>query len=170
MSITAYTEIANIRIQQARLKEAARALQNAISYNQKAKIKTDMAGVHLDLALALKSMGQAAKAKPHFQIAAEALKTSLTKDPESHGTLTKLGVALAELGRLAEATAHLQKAVNINPSDFQSQLTLARTLVAQKRYEEAITVLNHAITTAPDRHALTELQTYLHLVKSKAKL
>ncbi len=169
MSITAYAEIANIRIQQGRLEEAAMAFQNAISYNQNAQIKTNMADVHLVLALTLKSMGQAAKAKPHFQIAAEALKTSLTQDPRSHETLTKLGVALAELGQLAEATDHLQKAVNINPSDFQCQLTLARTLVAQKRYEEAITVLDHAITAATGRHALNELQTYLQLVKSKAK-
>jgi tetratricopeptide (TPR) repeat protein len=164
MSITAYTEIANIRIQQGRLEEAARAFQNAISYNQKARTKTNMADVHLDLALTLKSMGQVVKAKPHFQTAAEALKARLTEDPRSHETLTKLGVALAELGRPAEAIDYLRKAVNINPSDFQSQLTLARILVAQKRYDEAITVLNHAITAAPGQ---PELQTYLQFVKSK---
>ncbi len=103
MSITAYTEIANIRIQQGRLQEAAKAFQNAISYNQKARTKTNMADVHLDLALTLKSMGQDAKAKTHFEAAVEALRTKLTRDPESKETLIKLRVALTELGRSAES-------------------------------------------------------------------
>lgn len=168
-SITAYTEIANIKIQQGRLNEAAKAFQNAINYNQKAQTKTNMAGVHLDLALTLKNMGQSAKAKPHFQRAVEALKKKLIPDPDSPETLVRLGVALAELGRLNEAADYLQQAVNKNPSDFQSQLTLARILVKQKRYDEAVTVLKKAITVAPNQQALTELQTYLQLVKTKAK-
>ncbi|UCF43722.1 MAG: fused MFS/spermidine synthase, partial [Planctomycetota bacterium] len=168
-SITAYTEIANIKIQQGRLNEAARAFQNAIDYNQKTQTKANMAGVHLDLALTLKNMGKSAKAKPHFQKAVEALKKNLIHDPDSPETLVRLGVALAELGWLSDATDYLQQAVNKNPSDFQSQLTFARILVAQKRYDEAITALNKAIAAAPGRHALTELQTYLQRVKTKAK-
>jgi tetratricopeptide (TPR) repeat protein len=168
-SITAYTEIANLQIQQGRLNEAAMAFQKAIDHNQKAQIKTNMARVHLDLALTLKNMGQSAKAKPHFQKAAEALKKKLVHDLDSPETLVRLGVALAELGRLSDATDYLQQAVDKNPSDFQSQLTLARILVKQKRYDEAVTVLKKAIEAAPGRHALNELQIYLQLVKNKAK-
>jgi len=169
MSITAYTEIANMMIQQGRLNEAAKALQNAINYNQKAQTKTNMASVHLDLALTLKNMGQSAKAKPHFQRAVQAFKTKLTTDPESHDTLFGLGVALVEVGEFSKATKYLQQAVNKKPSDFQGQLALARILVKQKRYDEAVTALKKAITAAPGRYALTELQTYLQLVKTKAK-
>jgi tetratricopeptide (TPR) repeat protein len=145
------------------------AFQKAIDHNQKAQIKTNMARVHLDLALTLKNMGQSAKAKPHFQKAAEALKKKLVHDLDSPETLVRLGVALAELGRLSDATDYLQQAVDKNPSDFQSQLTLARILVKQKRYDEAVTVLKKAIEAAPGRHALNELQIYLQLVKNKAK-
>jgi tetratricopeptide (TPR) repeat protein len=169
ISITAHTEIANIKIQQGRLREAATAFQNAIEYNEKAKIKANMAGVHLDLALTLKNMGELAKADPHFRKAVNALKTDLAEGFESHETLTKLGVALAELGQLAEATDYLQKAVDMNPSDFQGQLLLARTLVARNRYDEAITALEKALTATSDFRALSELQTYLQLVKTRAK-
>ncbi|UCC22601.1 MAG: fused MFS/spermidine synthase [Planctomycetota bacterium] len=169
MSITAYTEIANIRIQQGRLQQAAAAFQKAIEYNEKARTRINMADAHLDLALTLENMGQSARAKIHFRMAVDALKTKLNRNPESHDTLVKLGVALAELGRPDEATDYLQKAVNINPSDSQTQLILAKTLVARKLYDEAIAALNNAINAAPDRQARLELQTYLQLIKTKAK-
>ncbi len=169
MSITAYTAIANMMIQQDRLDEAAKAFQKAIKYNQQAETKMNIAGVHLALGLLMKKPAQPNKSKEHFLKAIEGFTKKFNKNPESHDTLFGLGVALVEVGEFSEATKYLQQAVNKKPSDFQGQLALARILVKQKRYDEAVTVLKKAIAAAPGRYALTELQTYLQLVKTKTK-
>jgi tetratricopeptide (TPR) repeat protein/MFS family permease len=172
MAVTAYKEIAAIRLQQNRLNEAAQAFQQAIQYNEKAEIKIDVAGIHLDLAFLLKDMKQPEQSREHLGKAIEGFRKTLTKDPKSAQTLSRLGVALAETGRLSEATEYLRQAADMNSFEVESHLALANALLMQQRYDEAIAALKKAIVSFSrigDEEAVDKLQNYLWFIEDSKK-
>jgi tetratricopeptide (TPR) repeat protein len=172
MAVTAYGEIATMRLQQGRLNEAAQAFQRAIQYNEKAEVKTDVAGIHLDLAFLLKELNQSEQSREHLGKAIEGFRKTLTKDPESVQTLSRLGVALAEVGRLSEAAEYIQQAVDMNPLKVENHLALAKVLSMQQRYDEAIAVLKKAIVSfsnARNEPVVIELQRYLWSIEDNKK-
>jgi len=169
-SAIAYNAIADIRIQQGKLQEAAAAFRLAIQYNEQAKTKLSLADTHLDLALLLEELNQTDEANQHLQKAIEEFQKKLNRNPDSHKDNLKLGIALAELGQFSEATKYLQKAITINPFDTKSNLALAKVLLVQDRQEEAINVLKKAIdyfSRIGDKAALLELQSALHLIENE---
>ena len=172
MAVTAYKEIASIRLQQNRLNEAVQAFQQAIQYNEKAEVKTDVAGIHLDLAFLLKDLNQSEQSREHLGKAIEEFRKTLAKDPKSAQTLSRLGVALAEVGRLSEATEYLRQAVDMNSPEVESHLALAKALSMQNRYDDAIAVLKKAIAFFSDtgnENAVAKLQRYLWYIEDSKK-
>ena len=169
MAVTAYGEIATMRLQQGRLNEAAQAFQQAIQYNEKAEFKIDVAGIHLDLAFLLKDLKQSEQSREHLGKAIEGFRKTLTKDPKSIQTLSRLGVALAEVGRFSEATEYLQQAADMNSFEVESHLSLAKALLTQQRYDEAIAALKKAIgsfSRIEDEKAVDRLQKYLRFIEN----
>jgi tetratricopeptide (TPR) repeat protein len=170
VSITAYTEIAAISIQQGKFSQAMHALQQALEYTEHAQLNTNMASVHLDLALVLKVLQQSAKAREHFRKAVHGFREELTGDPKNFDTLFKLGTALAELKQFDQATEYLQRAVDIKPAELECQLMLAKTLLAQQRNDEAAAALKKAIaaiSNTTNKDAVAQLKRYLQLIQNK---
>jgi len=167
-SITAYTEIGTIRVQQGRLREAAEAFRRAIKYNEQAEIKINVASAHLDLAFLLKQLKQPEKSREHFRKAIEGLRKELTKNPKSQDTIFRLGVALSEVGEFSEATKYLQQTVDMDPFDVKNHLMLAQALLIQERYDEATERLGEAVRFMLEhgrKDDATELQSFLEMVK-----
>ena len=95
----------------------------------------------------------------------------MAQEPNSIKTLRNLGNALVEVGRFSEATEYLQQAVDMNPFEVESHLTLAEVLLMQQRYDEAIAVLKKAIaffSNARNEKAVIELQRYLWFIEDKS--
>lgn len=171
-TVAAYSEIAAMSLQQGRLNEAAEAFRQAIQYNEQAEIKIDIASIHLDYALLLQQMKQSEQSREYFHKAIEGFQKALTKNPESTQIVFRLGVALAEVGRLTEATKYLQQAVDMNPlEEVENHLTLANVLSTQQRYDEAIAALKKAIDSFShigDEKAVAKLQEYLQFIEDKS--
>lgn len=170
MSITAYTEIAAMSIQQGNFPQAMHALQQALQYTEYAKVNINMASVHLDLALVLKVLQQSSKAREHFRKAVEGFQEKVNRDPENFDTLFKLGTALAELKQFDQATEYLQWAVDVKPAELECQLMLAKVLLAQQRNDEAAAALKKAIAAISDtgnEDAVAQLKRYLQLIETK---
>lgn len=174
-SVSAFSEIAKMMEQQGKLKEAAEALHQAIKYNEQAETKINTSIVHLNLGLLLKVLKRPEKAKEHFYKAIEELRKKLAKNPKSQYTIFSLGVALAEVKQLREATKYFRQAINMDPLQVEKRLTLAQTLVMQELYDEAIKQLGKDIefmlehSQEDDATILQEFLESVKLGKSKQK-
>jgi tetratricopeptide (TPR) repeat protein len=170
MSLNAYTEIAQMRLRQGRLNEAAEAFQNVIQYNEIDEDKIEVGGIHLVLALILKQLKQPEQSKEHLLIAIEELRSALAKDPNSSQTVLELGAALSEAGQYSEAAPYLQQAVDMEPFELKSHITLANVLLAQQKYDEAIAVLKKAIdifSRIGNRTVVSELQEHIRSIENQ---
>jgi tetratricopeptide (TPR) repeat protein len=79
-----------------------------------------------------------------------------------------LGNALAEINRFSEATEYLQQAADMNSFEVESHLALAKALLTQQRYDEAIAALKKAIgsfSNARNEQAVVELQRCLRFIE-----
>lgn len=168
MSITAYSEIAVMRIQEGRLHEAMEAFRQAIKYNEQTETEINVADVHFDLGLLLKELKQPKESKEHFHKAIEGFRKKLAKTPRAVETITKLGMALVEVRQFSEATKYLQQAVNIDPDNAEKHLMLTQTLVIQGRYNEATKQLHKGIELMLEhgrKDDAVRLQKFLESVK-----
>lgn len=172
MAATAHKEIAAIKLQQNRLNEAAQAFQQAIQCNEKAEVKIEVAGIHLDLAFLLKDLNQPEQSRQHLGKAIEGFRQTLIKSPNSTQTLSRLGVALAETGRFSEATEYLRQAADMNSPEVETYLALANALLMQQRDDEAVEVLRKAIGSflrIGDKKAVDSLQEFLWFIENNKK-
>ncbi|MBN2455074.1 MAG: tetratricopeptide repeat protein [Sedimentisphaerales bacterium] len=118
----------------------------------------------------LKEIKQPEEAREHFQKAIEGFNIELAEEPNSLVAISGMGVALVQVGQLEVATKYLQQAVNMNSYDVQSHLLLARTLVKQERYDEAIATLKNAVefmSKLGDKKTIVELQKFIGEVNSE---
>ncbi len=65
-------------------------------------------------------------------------------------TQTRLGIFLAENGRIADARACFEAAVKLRPNDWQALAILARLLAAESKYPEAIAHFESAYKLQPN--------------------
>jgi tetratricopeptide (TPR) repeat protein len=168
MSIRAYNEIGRILAELGRWEEAINAAERALEYNEKAQVKRNVSDIHYNIASALKMLGRYEQASQHMRQAIRGYRRDLAKKPNSAKTVTQLGNALAQVGNFSEATDYFQQAVNINPSEAENYLRLARALVIQQRYEQAIEQLTDGVRfmLSQDREDdAARLQTYLESVE-----
>ena len=94
---------------------------------------------------ALKKLCDNEEASKYIHMAIEGYREDLEKTPDSNKIMRHLGNALTEVGQFSEGTKYLQQAGNMDPFDMKSQLTLARALLIQERYDEAIEQLGEGI-------------------------
>ena len=99
--------------------------------------------MHLNLGLALQSVGEMAEAILCYR-RASALKESLA---EAH---SNLGNALQESGHLAEAIAAYRKALSIKPDFPEAHYNLGNALQAEKDFAQAAESYRHALQLRPD--------------------
>jgi TolB-like protein/thioredoxin-like negative regulator of GroEL len=89
-------------------------------------------------AAALRAAGSLAVALGRFDQGLELCRRSSVQDPLSASAYTSLGGAYRFAGRLDEALAAYQKALELNPQRIVTRLLLAIVLVAQGRLEDAL--------------------------------
>ena len=167
-SMPAYNEIAMMRIEQGRSKEAAQAFERLVAYNEQYEIKANIANVHLDLGFLLKEFEQYEEAREHFLRAIAGFQRKLARNPNSVDSIFKLGVSFAEVGQFSEASDYFQQAVNMDPFNTKKHSTLAQALVIQERYDEAIEQLGKGIRFMLEHERgddAAQLQSYLEDVE-----
>jgi len=138
-----YYQIAQISIVQGRLSEAEKALRKAIEIGRQTAI--DMTTAYLDLGELYKQMGRESQAEENLRKAIEGFRRKLAKGHKSEDVIFGLGAALMEVGELEEAAALLRQTVEEKPQDAQKREMLARALLLQGRYDEAISFINQSI-------------------------
>jgi tetratricopeptide (TPR) repeat protein/predicted membrane-bound spermidine synthase len=151
VTIEAYGEIGMILAEQGRWIEAVEAAKKAIEYNDKADVKRSMSITCQNISFALRGLGRNDEAAEYMQRAIKGYKEDLVRKPDSVEIVSRLGNALAESGNFGEAVEYFQRAVNMNRLDVKNYLTLAKALVMEKRYDEAIEHLREGIQFMLDR-------------------
>jgi len=78
------------------------------------------------------------------------LQLFLSDRPNDVNLLYNLGMALSDVGRLAEAEEHLQHVIELAPDHVNARVALGVALQRQNQTARAIEVLNSAVEHAPD--------------------
>jgi len=81
--------------------------------------------------------------------AAETLKRGLELNPNMPTAAALLGMSYSQLGEDAKAEPLLRKALQAHPGDDRVEMTLARLLINEKKYEDAATHLNSFLGRNP---------------------
>ncbi len=86
------------------------------------------------------------------------LRTALQADPDNPLLLADLGFALEKQDRLDDAMASYERAIRLNPGTTEARQGLARILVGQKRWADALEQCNHLIEQTPGDPSLLGLR------------
>ncbi|MDD5327692.1 MAG: fused MFS/spermidine synthase [Phycisphaerae bacterium] len=169
-SVMAYNSMGRILARQGKWQEVINAAQNAIEYNSKAEAKHSMSDMYFNIGLASKKLGRDKEGSEYIHKAIKGYHEDLVREPNSIKTIRDLGNALLEIGSFSEATEYLQKALDMNPLEVESNITLANAFLTQQRYDDAIALLKKAIASFSDvrnEAAVVELQRFLWYVEDK---
>jgi tetratricopeptide (TPR) repeat protein len=100
----------------------------------------------------------------------KALSQALREQPKSVGIATDLGYAFWQKGQLNKAKDTFQKAITLKPDAAPPTRFLAKIYVAQKRYSQALKVLDAFLKIKPRQLGIRELRAKLnyHLGKHEA--
>jgi tetratricopeptide (TPR) repeat protein len=111
----------------------------------------------------------AARGKGDYDLAETSLKKSLSLEPDNPDALAQLGFVTGERGRFAEAEQLLRRALTFSrDKHFMAHYDLGRLLIKQRRYDEAIPILERgAILNA--RYPGIHYQLFLALSRLKRK-
>jgi cellulose synthase operon protein C len=85
-----------------------------------------------------------------YRLAMIDLKTALAKEPDNRVARLALGEVSLTLGDLPSAERELRLAMQLGATADEAYPALARTLVAQRAYEKALTEIDPARCTSPD--------------------
>jgi Flp pilus assembly protein TadD len=99
---------------------------------------------------ALAALGALALQVKRADLAERFLRECLRRAPDDSAGHQRLGLALASLGRVAEAAAELEAAVRLDPADPVAQLNLAVVYAQQGRVAEARARAEEALRLRPD--------------------
>jgi tetratricopeptide (TPR) repeat protein len=118
-------------------------------YRKSLELDPDSASANYNLGAHLARRGDYAAAERHFRVAHEV--------KPSTQTYTGLGFALAQQGRLDEAIASLNGAIEADPKNAAAYDRLGTLLVQQGRLEEAVSAYRLLIRNLPSAAAHQEL-------------
>ena len=105
--------------------------------------KPRQAEFYADLAEGLSAAGEAAKAMPYYEQAAQ-------HAPDSAIILRKLGSAQMDAGRMPQSEATLRRVTTLSPDDAGAWGMLAQVLWREDRNAEAITTFRKGISADPE--------------------
>ena len=165
MSIKAYNEIGMMRVAQGEPEEAVAAFRDAIAYHAEAGTEeAAIASVHMNLGILLGRMKQAEQSRRELMRAVDWFRIELDENPGSVVTWDRLGETLAITGDFKGASDAFEQALALEPENLAHYQKLARALEFQKRYTEAIDVVNKQIeilTKRGEAAAALQLREYV---------
>lgn len=175
MALKACNEIGMMYVAQGRNDEAVKAFEEAIRAQKDAGGKqTAVGSVHMNLGILLDRMKKPKEAKEQYAKAAEWFRIELEENPGSVVVWHWLGDMEASIGDFPKASDAFAKAMALEPSNPIHYEKLARALAHQKRYGEAIVVVNKHIQLLQQRgekEAAGQLRQYVELLEyQRAKL
>ena len=124
------------------LHQAGRLAEAATIYRRAAALDPSVAGLHLNLGLALAALGQMGEAEAAFRRAV----AGRPDDPQAH---YNLAVALKELGRVDEAVSCYRQVIALASDHAEALSNLGALLNMQSRQAEAIPLLQRALAWRP---------------------
>jgi len=145
VSIRAYAVAALIFADSGRTNEALEIYQQAVNRFDKGQFSNEMPAIHYDFAVLLKKVGRLEKAAEQFQLATDGYRNILAKNPSSTDAYMHLGNISAENNNFEEAVRYFQKAVDLEPGNFDTNVTLMQALEAQGRLDAAIETARKAM-------------------------
>jgi len=175
LSIEAYNNIGMILASRGKLELAIEAFKGALEYNDAAKEKQSMSNIYYNMGVAFQRLGKNREASEYLDLAIRGYRQDVVKRPGSAKIASRLGNALATVGKFNEATECFQQAINLDPYNISNHSMLAQALVMQGRHDEAIETLKKSIgfmSHIGEKDAAGQLQNQLEFVefkKSKAQ-
>jgi len=165
-SLLIYQDLVESQIQQGRLNDAVRTFQQAIQYGEKPQVRYNIANIHLDFALLLKQLNRPEEAKVHFYKAIDGFRKELSRSPESIKAVFKIGIALAEVGKLSEAIDYLKQALKKDPADMLKHVMLAQAFITQKNLDLAAKQLHESIQFMSQQGRKNDAETLQKILES----
>jgi protein O-GlcNAc transferase len=122
-----------------------------------------------------RKQGNAHLSAGNLQEAANCYRRGLESDPQDSICFSNLGYVLGELGRAAESQEMLQRAVELDPSDFDAHYMLGNLARTRGEWLQAIGRYRDALKTKPDfdvcrRELCVSLAQMGHLGEARAVL
>jgi tetratricopeptide (TPR) repeat protein len=102
---------------------------------------------------ALYHLGVRALQRGDYQAALDLMGTSLAVQPRSVDARINLGIALASVGRAAEAVASFHQALALAPNSAEAHANLGNALLNEGKFDQAAESLRKAVALKPD-HAI----------------
>ena len=115
-----------------------------------ASIYSRVLGLDPDNLEALEGMGEIASVSDTPQAALPIYAKILHLDPENINALNNRGIHLMSIGDAEASEFSFRKLLKIMPDDIDGLNNLGTSLMEQKRYEEAVEILDQAISLAPN--------------------
>jgi Flp pilus assembly protein TadD len=97
-----------------------------------------------------RTLGRVLEAQRNLPAATEAYKRALEKNPDSRLALEGVARTLQESGRGRDATDYLRAHLEEHPDHVLARILLGGSLLRQREFEEARTVLDEALTQQPN--------------------
>jgi tetratricopeptide (TPR) repeat protein len=88
----------------------------------------------------------------------------LQLDPENTGAMNNFGISLLHLGQWVRAEEIYRKSIGIDSSNYFSHFGLLQTLVAQKKYKEALEESKICLKLNPDSREVQKIYSKLSLM------
>jgi len=149
-------ELRQVLAEASRHAQAGRLAEAVASYRRAISLDPNIAGMHVNLAIALKHMGRLDEASASCRRAI-ALKPNLA---EAH---YNLGLVLRELGQLDEAIASYRQAIALRPDFVEAHCNAGNVLKTLGRQDEAIAAYRNGLVLAPsDPEIIHNLATVLY--------
>jgi len=174
--IQAYINLGNSLASESKSDEASRVLQEALTYNKQSGSNSDIADVHLNLAMILKKSNETQQANEELANAIKGYRQAIADDPQSVQLNVRLADALAQAGNLSEASVYFREAIELNPTILDNQFKLIEALKSQGQVDEAVKASEKAIllfSKLERKDAAAKLQKYagfLENMKEQSKV
>jgi tetratricopeptide (TPR) repeat protein/MFS family permease len=169
MALKACNEIGLMHVAQNRHEEAVQAFQEAVKAQKDAGGKqTAVGSVHMNLGILLDRMKKPQEAREQFAKAAGWFQIELEENPGAVVVWDWLGDMQAMRGEFKQASDAFARALALEPSNPGHHEKLARALAYQKRYDEAIVVVNKHIRLLQEqgaKEAAGQLRQYVEFLE-----
>ena len=145
ISVRAYSVMASIFADNGRQNDAIQIYRTALERCNKEKFKDQLADLQYDYATLLAKLNRMKEAFEQLDLASQRYQEILASGSESAHVHRRLGEIAVIKDEYGEALTHFQKAVDLNPADFENNIKLVQALEQQGQFDSAIQAAQKAV-------------------------
>lgn len=169
LAVDAWEQIGLIYVAWDKPEKAADAFRNAIqAFGEGKSRRTAIGSVHMNLGTLLGRSDKLKEGKDQLAKAVDAFRIELDENPNLVVVWGQLGDTAAALGDFKGASDAFDKAAALEPRNPSHYEKLARALEFQRRYDEAVAVVQKHVELMKElgrRDAVTQLTQYINVLK-----